>query len=292
MEEQKSRQTVLSDSVANTQKTIEQLSDVQRLSVEKGVALPPSEQTALTEARSLFVASQRRYQTLNDDIAKLKESEIEADNEKKTVDALLDAQRAQAIQELNTLQEKHNIVVASFKLLFLIPLALGVSWLFSKKRTTVHRPLIYASGIAIYWKPGLVIHEHFPSRFFKYALILVALGIVLKSLVYLLSMIVAPKRDWLLKQYREAYEKFLCPICGYPIRRGPLKYLFWTSRSLKKMAIPRSAETVKDEPYTCPCCATALFEKCDDCDSVRPALLPACDHCGSEKELDASSANA
>ena len=58
------------------------------------------------------------------------------------------------------------------------------------------------------------------------------------------------------------------------------------------MAIPRSAETVKDESYTCPCCATPLFEKCEDCDSVRPALLPACDHCGSEKELEARSADA
>lgn len=286
IEDQQTRQSVLRDSVANTQKTIEQLSDVLRLGIEKGVALPQSEQTALAEARALFLLSQQKYQTLNDDIAKLKETEIQAENEKKTVDDTLDAQRALARKELSALQAKHNLVVASFKLIFLIPLALGVSWIFMKKRATVYRPLIYASGIAVYWKLGLVIHEHFPSRFFKYALILVALGIVLKTLVYLLRMIVAPKRDWLLRQYREAYEKFLCPICAYPIRRGPLKYLFWTSRSLKKMAFPQTSEPIRDEPYTCPCCATTLFEKCGDCESVRPALLPACDHCGAEKESE------
>jgi hypothetical protein len=158
---------------------------------------------------------------------------------------------------------------------------------FRKRRHTVYRPMIYATGIAVYWKLGQVMHEYFPSKLFKYVLIFVALAIVLKALVYLLRQIVAPKRDWLLKQYREAYEKFLCPICGYPIRRGPLKYLFWTSRSIKKMLVPQNAEPTADEPYVCPCCATPLFEQCNECDAVRPSLLPACDHCGASSVEEA-----
>src|SRR5206468_11254740 len=98
----------------------------------------------------------------------------------------------------------------------------------------IYAPLIYALSIALMLKVALVMHEYFPSRYFKYVLILVCLAVVLRVLVYLLRMIAFPKRDWLLKQYREAYEAFLCPICEYPIRRGPLKYLFWNRRSIRK----------------------------------------------------------
>jgi predicted RNA-binding Zn-ribbon protein involved in translation (DUF1610 family) len=95
-------------------------------------------------------------------------------------------------------------------------------------------------------------------------------------------MIAFPKRDWLLKQYREAYESFLCPICAYPIRRGPLKYMAWTRRSIRKVSLRASAADTGDDagPYTCPMCATGLFEKCASCSAIRHSLLPACDQCG------------
>ena len=282
------RQSTLRNTISNAQTTMRQLEGLQRLAMEKGTALPESEQTALVEARALFLESQKKNQTLNDAVAELQETKIELEDEKETVDADLDAQRRSAQDEYQELRSKHNLLVATFKLLFLVPVTAAITWVFRKRRHTVYKPLIYATGIAVYWKLGLVMHEYFPSRLFKYVLIFVALAIVLKALVYLLRQIVAPKRDWLLKQYREAYEKFLCPICGYPIRRGPLKYLFWTSRSIKKMVVPQSAEPTKDEPYVCPCCATPLFEKCGECDAVRPSLLPACDHCGACSEEDAA----
>ena len=88
-------------------------------------------------------------------------------------------------------------------------------------------------------------------------------------------MIAFPKRDWLQKQYREAYEAFLCPACDYPIRRGPLKYLFWTRRSIRKLTIPDAAASPAEEPYTCPSCNTRLFEECTACHAIRHSLLPA-----------------
>jgi predicted RNA-binding Zn-ribbon protein involved in translation (DUF1610 family) len=114
-------------------------------------------------------------------------------------------------------------------------------------------------------------------------LILACLAVVLRVLVYLLKMIAFPKRDWLLKQYREAYEAFLCPICDFPIRRGPLKYMFWSRRSIRKVRIPPLPQAEAEEPYTCPMCGYALFEKCPTCQAIRHSLLPACEKCGAEK---------
>ena len=113
-----------------------------------------------------------------------------------------------------------------------------------------------------------------------YVLILSAIGIVLRILVYLLRMMAFPKTDWLLKQYREAYEAFLCPTCSYPIRRGPLKYLSWTRRTIRKMPVQPGSANVADEPYTCPMCSTRLYEECENCRAVRPSLLPSCQKCG------------
>ena len=285
---QGTRQSILRSTISNAQTTIGQLEGLQRLAIEKETQLPLSEQTALNDARALFLESQKRNQTLNDAVAELKETEIELEDEKRVIDEALAAQRQSAQDEYQTLNRNHNLLVATFKLLFLVPVTIAITWVFRKRRNTVYKPLIYATGIAVYWKLGQVMHEYFPSKLFKYVLIFVALAIVLKALVYLLRQIVAPKRDWLLKQYREAYEKFLCPICGYPIRRGPLKYLFWTSRSIKKLVVPQVTEQSEDEAYTCPVCSTTLYEPCTDCTKIRPALLPACDHCGTEKDFAVS----
>jgi len=67
-----------------------------------------------------------------------------------------------------------------------------------------------------------------------------------------------------------------------PIRRGPLKYVFWSRRSIKKLNFPRT-DAQPDETYTCPLCGTRLFEKCDACDAIRHALLPSCAHRGKTK---------
>ncbi len=279
------RQTLLRDGTRTTQTTIGQMLEMQKLSLEKGMPFPSSEVEALQKAREDFLASQAKYFELIEDISTRKDEQRKLEADLRAVDGTLSRQREAANVEHSGLLRQHNIKLAFIKLGILLPIAVIVGWLFLKTTGSVYRPLVYAVGLAVFWKVGTVIHAHFPSRYFKYIVILLALGIVLKFLFYLLKMIVAPQRDWLLKQYREAYEKFLCPICSYPIRRGPLKYLFWTSRSIKKLVVPRVPDAVADVPYTCPCCATALYEKCTACGSVRAGLLPACDHCGAEKEF-------
>ena len=160
--------------------------------------------------------------------------------------------------------------------------------LFLKLRNGPYTPLIYAFGGAVLLKVGLVMHEYFPARYFKYVLILIAIAIVLQILLYLVRMVAFPKMDWLLKQYREAYEAFLCPMCSYPIRRGPLKYMLWTRRTIKKLTSQSAGTNDADEPYICPVCSTQLYEECENCHAVRHSLLPSCHKCGQLRPLDAA----
>jgi predicted RNA-binding Zn-ribbon protein involved in translation (DUF1610 family) len=135
----------------------------------------------------------------------------------------------------------------------------------------------------------VVVHEYFPAIYFRYLLIGTSLLFTIWLLVKLVRMIARPHANWLLKQYREAYEAFLCPVCDFPIRRGPLKYLSWTKRTIKRLPMPTSASGNEPEvAYTCPMCATRLYEECSHCHGIRTSLLPACSHCGDVKEATAT----
>ncbi|MAE67519.1 MAG: hypothetical protein CMJ18_24945 [Phycisphaeraceae bacterium] len=136
----------------------------------------------------------------------------------------------------------------------------------------------------------VVMHEHFPRRWFKYILILILLAAAARLLVYFIRSIVAPSKDKLLRQYRDAYEKFLCPVCEYPIRRGPMKFLYWNRRTLKKLRLPAQSaeEDTSGDPYICPSCSADLFSECPSCHAVRPTLLPFCDHCGAASDFATS----
>jgi hypothetical protein len=173
--------------------------------------------------------------------------------------------------------------VAAIKIGVLTPLIVLGGWLFARYRSSPYAPMVYAFGVAVLAKTFFVMHEYFPSEYFRYILILSALAVIGWLLARLLSIVARPSRDTRLKQYRESYDAFLCPVCQYPIRRGPLRFMSWTPRSLRRASKPLVG--VSDEPYTCPSCATALFEKCTNCGGTRHALLPACEHCGAAKEM-------
>ena len=107
---------------------------------------------------------------------------------------------------------------------------------------------------------------------------------VAKVLIHFIRVVAFPKAQWLTKQYREAYERFLCPICEYPIRTGPRKFLFWTRRTVNKIVLPN--DSTDYEAYACPACGTGLFEECEKCHNIRHALLPHCQHCNAEKKIE------
>ena len=160
----------------------------------------------------------------------------------------------------------------------------------AKQRGRAYEPFIYCAFSATFWKAAAVMHVYFPSDFFKYIAIGASLGIVAAFLIHLIRMIAAPKKDWILKQYKEAYNKQLCPVCGYPINRGPYKHMTWASKRPKGIMLdPTGGESEAEQSYTCPSCGEHLYEKCEKCDGIRHSLLPYCESCGDEKQsLDSS----
>lgn len=282
---QEDRQRLLRDSTENSKQTMNQLLEFHRLSLEKNVEPTDSEQTALADAEQLFLANQKQYQELNTQLVQLNERLRDFNEQERQLNLKLTAAREPIYREFERLESWHQMTLAAIKLAVLLPLLLVAVGLFVKKRQGTYGPLIYAFGIAVAAKVTMVMHEHFPARYFKYILIVAALALVARILVYLLRAMAFPKRGWLLKQYREAYERFFCPVCDFPIRRGPLKYVFWSRRSIKKLSFPRT-DAQPDEPYACPLCSTQLFEKCDACGAIRHSLLPSCAHCGKTRSYE------
>ena len=286
--DQRERQDLLEKSTTNSKQTMNQLLEFQRLALQKNVAPSPEEQKALAESQQRFLTNQNQYQALNEHEVEINEKLRELRRQQEQVDARLTELRSPIYQEFERIQRQHELKVAAAKLGALLPVLLLAVVLFLRARGGLYAPLTYALGLAVLLQVVLVMHEYFPTRYFKYVLILVTIAVVVRILFWLLRMVAFPKADWLLKQYREAYEAFLCPQCSYPIRRGPLKYLTWTRRSLPKLSLPPSAGSEPEEPYTCPMCSTRLFEECPDCHSMRHSLLPACQHCGATKRVVAT----
>jgi hypothetical protein len=281
--ELESRQKILADSTASSQRTMNQLIEIRNLGLKQGVTPTAEEQQAQAESQRLFLANQQQYQQLNAQIADLNLQLQETENKQRELEDELNEKKEPIRREYERLERQHEVKLAVFKLGALAPVVLISFLLFYKFRGSAYAPLIYALGIATAIKTADVMHEHFPTEYFKYVLILISLAIVVRILVHLLKMVAAPKRAWLLNQYREAYEAFLCPVCEFPIRRGPLKYLFWTRRSLRKLLVPAASPGQEEGPYTCPMCKTRLYEECASCHATRHSLLPACEKCGAEK---------
>ncbi len=279
IEDKSEEQRSLRDSTDNSQRTMNQLLEFQRLNLQRDVKPSAEEQQALAESEQLFLANQKHYQILNEELVKLNAESRGLEAKREANEQRLSELREPIRRAYEQLMRRHALLLGGFKLAFLLPILVIAAVLFVRGRQGRFAPLVYALGAAALVRLMLVMHEYFPARYFKYVLILSAIAAVVWVLVYLVRMLAHPKRDWLLRQYREAYEAFLCPICTYPIRRGPLKYLTWTRRSIKNL-VPAATSAANDEPYVCPACSTRLYEKCQQCGAVRPSLLPSCQQCG------------
>ena len=290
IEAEQARQRILQDSTDNAQRTMNQLLEFQKLSLEKGVTPTEQEQLALANSQQQFLTNQTQYQQLTEQIAGLEEQLRGLKGEQRTNNEQLEDARVPVRKEYERLSLRHELLLASVKLAVLVPLLIVGIVLFLKMRESLYVPLIAAFGVAVAARVMWVMHEHFPARYFKYVLIVTFLAIVTQALISLLKVVAFPKPDWLRKQYREAYEAFLCPVCSFPIRRGPLKFLYWTRRSIRKLQIPAAAERDGREPYSCPSCGTRLFEECSSCGKIRHSLLPTCEHCGAGEAVTKSAA--
>jgi predicted RNA-binding Zn-ribbon protein involved in translation (DUF1610 family) len=282
---QKEKQRIVGDSSRNLQQTINQLLELQRLSIQKNIPFSETEQSNFTSSLNLFLENQKKYQELSQTVSEMIEKKQELVLERESTEKRIENQRAPARAEYNRLMKKHRLKLAFYQLLILLPILAVAAAVIIKKRSSIYFPLFLAFGIASLLKVTLVVHEYFPSRYFKYIFIGGLLVVVARLLVHFIRLIAFPKTDWLVKQYREAYERFLCPVCEYPIRVGPRRFLYWTRRTVNKMMVPGNA-AIQEEKYTCPSCGTSLFEECSNCHKVRHALLPNCRYCGVSKNME------
>lgn len=281
VEKQNNKQGLLSQSSQGLQKTMSQLLDLQRISLEKDLALSADQSKAFNDSLEVFLSNQQKFQQINEDVATLVEKQQDLEDEQAMVRHSLEEQRKPAREEWDALSTKHRRSLATYKLLVLVPLFIAGIWLLLRLRGHIYFALVLAFAGATSMKMLVVMHEHFPQRWFKYILIFISLIGAARLLIYFIRSIVAPKKDKLLRHYRDAYERFLCPVCEFPIRRGPMKYLYWNRRTLKKLRLPASSgDESTDEAYTCPSCSTDLFSECPSCHAKRPSLLPFCDRCG------------
>jgi hypothetical protein len=276
-------QRLVGESSQNLQRTITQLLDLQKLSIEKAVALSDEEKSNLSTSLKHFLESQRDYQELNQEIAGLTSRKQALAAEKGVVDEQVETQKKPAQKEFRGIMDAHRMRLAFYQLMVLVPLLLVAGFLLVRRRDSVYFPVLLACGGATLVKVGLVIHEYFPSRYFKYVLILILLAIVARILIHLIRIVTYPKLDWLARQYREAYERFLCPVCEYPIRTGPRRFLYWTRRTVRQVVPPACGESM-EQAYTCPACGTLLYEACVACGKTRHSMLGHCEHCGAEKQ--------
>jgi len=276
---QERRRQQLRESTSTFQTTLGQLLQLQRMSLEQGTALPEPQQQAFADSQQLFLDNQRREQAVNETLSSLQDKLAAlGDESRQTEEAIAEARRP-LVEEFERAMRSHRLRLAGLKVGVLAPLLLLAAFLFTRFRSSAYAPMTYAFGAAALARVFVVMHEYFPKEYFRYILIGTALVAVAGLLAKLLQLVARPGRDALLRHRREAYEGFRCPVCDYPIRRGPLRFMAWTPRSLAKTTTP--VANAPDEPYTCPACATPLFSPCGSCGGVRHSLLPACDHCGS-----------
>lgn len=277
------QQRILKDSTDSLQNTINQLLSIQKQNIERNRDLSAQQQQTLAENQAMFLENQKQYQALNEEIGELTLRKRQLENDLISVSKKLEGQRIEGRREYNRLMIKHRWKIAALKLAVMIPIFLISAWFFTKKRSGTFSPIVYAAFIAVFLRISLVVHEYFPRKYFKYIALLVIIGIVLKLLVYLIKRIISPRKDLVVKQYQEAYDKSLCPICGKPIRIGPLRYAVGGKRKCLVLA-GQGGQIGKQQIYTCPSCGTNLYDKCDKCSDIRHSLLPFCEHCGIEKE--------
>ena len=273
---QNQQQKIIKENISSLEKFIDQLLRIQSASLEKGLAFPEESRQTLRESQARSLKDQQKRQDINQTISNLTTEKQQLETQKSSLDKQISEQKKLADKHYYKLRKKHNIKVASLKLSILLPILLIASWFMLKKRTGTFGPLVYAAFLTIFLQVAIVIHSHFETEYFKYIALLVIIAVVLKFLIYLLKNLAAPKKDFLIKQYQQSYDKGVCPICAKPIHFAPLAFV------RKKIKYPPAKEPEPTE-YACPSCGTNIYEKCQSCDSLRHSLLPFCKNCGNEK---------
>ena len=131
-------QRVVGDSSQNLQLTINQLIELQKLSIQKDISLSETEQSNLSTSLSLFLQSQEQYQDLNTILSQLMMEKRGLENEERVFKQRIDEQRKPAEEEYDKLTRAHKLKLAALQLLILLPLLTLAVILIIKKRSSIY----------------------------------------------------------------------------------------------------------------------------------------------------------
>lgn len=270
-------QRLIQNSVNSYHDTLNQLLDLKKLGLEKGMAQSQNADQNLQNMTQLYLQQQQQYQELNKEITHKKNSMQDKAKELNTVNEQLHQQQEKAYKLYQKEFEKFRWYLAFLQLLVLIPLLLLSVFFLRRAKNDLYKPLWVAITIALFSKAVVVMHEYFPSYLFRYLLVLVLIFVTGRFLIARLKLATTAHNPWLQKQYREAYQKNHCPSCQFAIKPGTSgKFLF----SEQLTNTPCLEEISAINQYTCPACGERLFAPCTKCGQIRYSLLPYCDHCG------------
>jgi predicted RNA-binding Zn-ribbon protein involved in translation (DUF1610 family) len=275
------QQKNLKRSTSTLQNTIKQLLASQEVSIKEGVDFPKDSRQVLAAAQAAFLDNQTRDLKVNEQISELTLQRQGQQAKLTDLNKEIAPLEEDFQEEWGRRMDLHRWKTAAIKLALLIPIFLIFSLIFMKYRSSAYWPLVWAGFLSSFIKIATVANRYFPEPYFKYIAIVVIIAIVLRLLVYLIRMIIAPKKDLLVKQYQQLYDKCLCPVCTKPIRTGPLRFIGGLRKKMP-VQVASSDDLTKAQPYTCPSCGTGLYHQCEKCSNVRHSLLPYCEHCGDE----------
>lgn len=277
-------QQYIKNNADNLKTTIDQMLEIQKASLQKNIALSDKDKASLNEAQNVFLNYQNQFKNLNDEILNWQKSKHNIEEKLDGIHAQLDQKRKIADKSYTTLSKSHRFFQAKLQVGTLLLILLIGLFLLRRYYQSSYAIILKSIDISICIKIFMTMHEFFPSEYFKYFLILSLITLIIYLMTKLIQTIKSPKLDILIKQYREAYEHFLCPVCEFPIHMGPRRYLFWTRRSNIHLKLPKTKDGHDFEIYHCPACSTELFNQCPSCHKVRHTLLKSCTHCGNITE--------
>jgi len=271
------QQRTIKDSSSSLQNTINQL-----LKTTEKFESPDEITKTINQSQTAFLEKQKTYEQNNQKIADLTDTLNNKKEDLGAVNNQIDEQEKEAQKEYDNLYRRHKLKVASIKLAILLPILIIASLFFMKMRSGPYWPLVWAFFSAAFLKTAFVVHAYFPKEYFKYIAIVVLIAIVLRILICFIRRIIKPKKDLLLKQYQQNYDKHICPVCSKPIQTNQL-VLSELSMLREKSPLTEDIQSHIQAEYFCPSCGTKLYEKCQNCQQIRHSLLPYCFNCGAQK---------
>ena len=280
------RKTLLKDSITNLQQTINQLQAMTMQESDKDRSWDEVfDRETVNESLSAFLNNQREYQDLNEQIAEAQNTSNELQRELESVQQQLNTQRDKAREEYREKQHDHRMMISFFQLVFALAVFAASVFVAYRWRRHTYSKIFVALAAASFVRMVQVAHRFFPAFFFKYLALIALIVASVYLVIYLVRQIAQPRKDLVMRKFKEGYERFVCPVCEFPMRLGPIRFgMFKRGRKFYGVA-PEKCECFVEEAYTCPNCGTELFEECANCGRIRHSLLEYCNHCGGEVDV-------